>query len=79
MIGKNIHNLRKDYRLTQVKFAKSIGVSVRSLHRFENEVRLPPIDVIKNIVDTYNISNIYEFMYGVRAIPMVGIPKLMWV
>ena len=79
MIGKNIQNLRKDYRLTQVDFAKNIGISVRNLHRFENELRLPPIDVIKRIVDTYNISDIYEFMYGERAIPMVSIPKLMWI
>jgi transcriptional regulator with XRE-family HTH domain len=66
-IGQRIQNLRKDYKITQVKFAEKIGISVRTLHRWETGDRLPTIDILKNIFDIFEITDIYEFMYGKKV------------
>jgi transcriptional regulator with XRE-family HTH domain len=78
-IGQRIQDLRKDYKITQVKFAEKIGISVRTLHRWETGVRLPTIDVLKNIFDTFEITDIYEFMYGEKVKISIQLPQLMWI
>ncbi len=78
-IGQRIQDLRKDYKITQVKFAEKIGVSVRTLHRWETGERLPTIDILKNIFDIFEINDIYEFMYGDKVKISIQLPQLMWI
>ncbi len=80
-IGQRIQDLRKDYKMTQVKFAEKIGVSVRTLHRFETGERLPTIDILKNIFDIFEIEpiDIYKFMYGEKAKKTIQLHQLMWI
>lgn len=78
-IGQRIQDLRKDYKITQVKFAEKIGVSVRTLHRWETGERLPTIDILKNIFDIFEINDIYGFMYGVKIKSNIQLHQLMWI
>jgi transcriptional regulator with XRE-family HTH domain len=78
-IGQRITDLRKEYKITQVKFAEKIGISVRTLHRWETGVRLPTIDVLKKIFDIFEITDIYEFMYGEKVKISIQLPQLMWI
>jgi transcriptional regulator with XRE-family HTH domain len=78
-IGQRIQDLRKDYKLTQVKFAEKIGVSVRTLHRWETGDRLPTIDILKNIFDIFEITDVYEFMYGKKVKTTIQLHQLMWI
>jgi transcriptional regulator with XRE-family HTH domain len=78
-IGQRIQDLRKDYKITQVKFAEKIGISVRTLHRWETGDRLPTIDILKNIFDIFEITDIYEFMYGKKVKNNIQLHQLMWI
>lgn len=80
-LGQRIQDLRKDYKITQVKFAEKIGVSVRTLHRWETGERLPTIDILKNIFDIFEIepNDIYEFMYGEKVKNPIQLHQLMWI
>ena len=78
-IGQRIQDLRKDYKLTQVKFSEKIGVSVRTLHRWETGDRLPTIDILKNIFDIFEITDVYEFMYGKKVKTTIQLLQLMWI
>ncbi len=78
-IGLNIKILRTEYGMTYEQFAKIAGVTSRTLARWESGERLPSIDYIKKIVDTFHIDDIYEFMYGKEEKPKELIPKLLYV
>jgi transcriptional regulator with XRE-family HTH domain len=78
-IGQRIQYLRKDYKITQIKFAEKIGISVRTLHRWETGDRLPTIDILKNIFDIFEITDIYEFMYGKKVKNNIQLHQLMWI
>lgn len=78
-IGQRIQYLRKDYKITQIKFAEKIGISVRTLHRWETGDRLPTIDILKNIFDIFEITDIYEFMYGKKVKSTIQLHQLMWI
>jgi transcriptional regulator with XRE-family HTH domain len=78
-IGQRIQDLRKDYKITQVKFAEKIGISVRTLHRWETGDRLPTIDILKNIFDIFEITDIYEFMYGKKVKNNIQLHQIMWI
>lgn len=77
MIGLNIKILRTEKGMTHGQFAKKIGVSERTLRRWESGEREPAIKYIKKIVDMYGIEDVYSFMYG-DARPK-QIPKLVYI
>lgn len=58
IIAKNIINIRRRNNLSQLEFADTLGVSRSTVAGYENEKlhRLPSIDVLIKISDTYNVS-----------------------
>ena len=60
-IGANIKFIRTKENLTQEKFAKLIGISRRALINYENNKRVPSIDLIQKISDTFKI-NLYDIL-----------------
>lgn len=58
IIAKNIINIRRRNNLSQLEFAETLGVSRSTVAGYENEklYRLPSIDVLIKISDTYNVS-----------------------
>ena len=55
-IGKFIAELRKEQNLTQEQLAEKLGVSSKSISRWENGRTLPDYSIIKDLCKTLNIS-----------------------
>ena len=55
-IGKFIATCRKEQNLTQEQLAEKLGVSSKSISRWENGRTLPDYSIIKDLCKTLNIS-----------------------
>lgn len=64
-IGSFIQQLRKENNLTQEQLAEKLGVSNRSVSRWENGTTMPDIALMKCICDEFDIS-ISELINGER-------------
>ena len=66
-IGQFLRKLRNEKKLTQEQFAEIIGVSNRSISRWENGVNMPDFDLLIQIADYFDVS-IEEILDGERKI-----------
>jgi transcriptional regulator with XRE-family HTH domain len=55
-IGKRIAHLRKDKSLTQQELADLINVSDKTISKWENDLSLPGIDILPNLVEKLDTS-----------------------
>lgn len=60
-IGSNIKYIRKKESLTQKDFAQRVGISRNALINYENNKRLPSIELIEKISNTFGI-NLYDLL-----------------
>jgi transcriptional regulator with XRE-family HTH domain len=58
-LAQKIVFLRKQHNLTQKDFAKSIGVHFSHMSRYERDISLPSVDVIKKIAQVFNVTTDY--------------------
>ena len=64
-IGKFIAECRKEKKLTQEQLAEKLGVSNRSISRWENGKTMPDISLFEPLCEELNIS-INELLKGQR-------------
>ena len=64
-IGSFLKELRKEQNLTQEQFAEQLGVSGRSVSRWETGINMPAISLLVEIAEFYDIS-ISEIIDGER-------------
>lgn len=64
-IGKFIAELRKEQKLTQEQFGEKIGVTNKTVSRWENGNYLPPADILLTISQLFNVS-VNEILCGKR-------------
>lgn len=64
-IGKFIAQLRKEKGLTQEQFGEKVGVSNKTVSRWETGTYLPPADVLLIMSDLFGVS-INELLSGKR-------------
>lgn len=64
-IGMFLKELRKEKQLTQEQLAEILGVTNRSVSRWENGVNMPDFDLVIEIVKYFDVS-IEEFLDGER-------------
>lgn len=64
-IGKFIAELRKEASLTQEQFGEKLGVTNKTVSRWENGVYLPPADILLAISTDYHVS-INDILSGKR-------------
>lgn len=64
-IGKFLKELRKEKNLTQEQFAEIMGVSNRSVSRWETGSNLPDLDILIQIADYYDVE-LREILDGER-------------
>lgn len=64
-IGKFIGQLRKDAGLTQEQLGSEIGVSNKTISRWETGVYLPPVDMLLILCEKFHVS-INELLSGER-------------
>lgn len=69
-IGKFLKELRKENGLTQEKLAEMLGVSNRSVSRWENGVNMPDFDLVIELANYYNVST-DEILDGERKNNMI--------
>lgn len=64
-IGTFLKLLRKEKNLTQEQLAEQLGVSNRTVSRWENGNNMPDISLLSEIAEFYDVS-IPELIYGER-------------
>ena len=64
-IGKFIAELRKEQKLTQEQFGEKIGVTNKTVSRWENGNYLPPADVLLVMSQLFDVS-VNEILSGKR-------------
>jgi len=64
-IGKFIVECRKEKNLTQEQLAEKVGVSSKSVSRWENGRTMPDYTIIEDLTKILDIS-INDFFYGER-------------
>lgn len=64
-VGIFLKELRKDKNITQEKFAELIGVSSRTVSRWETGSNMPDLDLLIQIADYYEVD-IREILDGER-------------
>lgn len=69
-IGAFLKELRKEKNLTQEQLSEFLGVTNRSISRWENGVNMPDFDLVIEIVNYFDIS-IEEFLDGERKENMI--------
>lgn len=69
-IGAFLKELRKEKNLTQEQLSELLGVTNRSISRWENGVNMPDFDLVIEIVNYFDIS-IEEFLDGERKENMI--------
>ena len=62
-IGKFIACLRKEKNMTQEQFAERLGVSNKTVSRWENGANMPDYSLLKDVCNVLGI-NINELMSG---------------
>lgn len=70
-IGSFIAALRKEQRLTQEQFAQELGVSNRSVSRWENGNTLPDLSLMQHICQITGVT-LSELLNGARLDPSDG-------
>lgn len=69
-IGAFLRELRREKNLTQEQLAEILGVTNRSVSRWENGVNMPDFDLVIEIVNYFEVS-IDEFLDGERKNDMI--------
>ena len=64
-IGNFLAELRKEQRLTQEALGEKLGVTNKTVSRWENGNYLPPVEMLQELSKLYNIS-INEILCGER-------------
>ena len=59
MIGKRIYELRNESKLSQLTWAKAIGVSQKAIEYWERGVNEPKASYIVLLADFFNVSADY--------------------
>lgn len=64
-IGSFLRELRKEHGITQEQFAEKLGVSARTISRWETGSNMPDISLLSEIADYYDVG-IPEIIAGER-------------
>lgn len=59
--ARNLKYIRKKYGLTQEAFAKKVGLTRSSVNNYENQISEPNLEIIKKIMDTFEITDNIAF------------------
>ncbi len=69
-IGQFLKALRKEKNLSQEQFAEIMGVSNRSVSRWENGMNMPDLDILIQISEYYDVE-LKEILDGEKGVDMM--------
>ncbi len=55
-IGERIREIRKERKISQIEFSKTLGITQDKLSKYENGRIKPPIELLLSISEKFNIS-----------------------
>lgn len=58
VFGKRLRELRKENGYTIEQFADMVGISKSTLGYYENDKRMPDIEILARIADTLNVKKL---------------------
>ena len=64
MFGKRLKQLRERNGLTQEQLAKTFNLLKSSISMYENDIRLPNIEIIKDFANYFNVST--DYLLGIE-------------
>lgn len=73
-IGAFLKELRKEKGLTQEQLSEQLGITNRTVSRWENGINMPDFDLVIELADIYDI-NIEELLDGERKTDMIDKEK----
>ena len=66
-IGKYLKRFREHFNLKQNKVAESIGMTPQQYMRYEKDIMSPPVALIINIAEIFNVSA--DYLLGISDDP----------
>ena len=72
--GARIQQLRSNRNMSQENLGKKLNRSKSVISGYENNVRIPPLDVLVNIAAIFNVS--LDYLVGIDKNEMVSIDGL---
>ena len=72
--GMRLKELRKRKGLPQSAVAKRLGVSVKTIYRYENNTLSPALDTVKQMALLYNTS--MDYIMGLEDDPVISVRNL---
>ena len=76
-IGEFLKELRKQNNMTQEQLGERVGVTNKTVSRWETGKYMPPIECLKSLSDLYQIS-INEILTGERWLLYSVFRKINW-
>ena len=70
-VGQFLKQLRKEKGITQEEFAEKIGVSGRTVSRWETGSNMPDISLLVDIADFYDVD-VREIIEGAKKSEMMN-------
>lgn len=68
MLGRKLKELRFKNEITQVEFAKMLGVAQQTVGSWEKDKSTPNYDLLKQIADYFNVTTDYLLGHGATNI-----------
>ncbi len=73
-LSRQIRDLRKAKRLSQVELAKALGVSKQSVSNWENDNILPSIEMLVSLSEIFSVST--DYLLGLNKQEYVDVSGL---
>lgn len=72
--GIRLKELRELHNLTQDQLGRKIGRSKSVISSYENNIKIPPIDILTELAVIYNVS--LDYLVGIDKAEMISVASL---
>jgi len=73
-LGVRLQQLRMDRNMSQSELGKALNRSKSVISAYENDLRIPPLEVLTEIALIFNVS--LDYLVGIDKIEMVSVEGL---
>ena len=77
LLGKRLKHLRVSNNLTQEELSKKLNIATNTLSNYENGNRQPTIEMLKNIINIFNVPSDFLISDNVNLIQNVQVAASM--
>lgn len=73
-LGLRIRQLREQHKLSQEELGRRVGRSKSVISSYENNLKLPPLDVLTQLARTFHVS--LDYLAGIDKAEMLSLHRL---